>query len=150
MIICSRCQVRRWVYLMLLVLIVPANGQGADISAQSADGAEMRWSHVSAGVAVRGEPTVEQVHGAPNCGNDGHPSASSTDQHGAMMMVGHADCDNSNHPCQCPSGACASPMAPITRIGIPLLVPLTVHLSDLTFLPAVRRTGVHYRPPILI
>lgn len=156
MTIYSNLQARRWVCLLLLVLILPATGEGSDIRAhstahaQSAGHAEWRWSPADASIEPRGERPVEHAHAVALCGADGHFSASNVDQHGAVTMVGHTDCGNSNHPCQCPSGACAAPTALVAYIGMPLLAPATAHLPDSNFLPAVRRNGVRYRPPILI
>ncbi len=147
---CSSRQERRWVYLMLLVLIVPATGQGGDVNAPWAGHSELRWSQLDTGVADREKTTVYAEHTAAHCGDDDHFSALSGDRQGAMTVVGHADCDNSNHPCQCLSGACASPLAPVASVSMPLLAPVVTHLSDSTSLPTVRRTGARYRPPIQI
>lgn len=147
MMICSNVHARRWVCLILLGLMMPANGQTSGHGTHSTDHNDVRRASFHTNIASE-TALSGQEYATARCGDNRHLPVPGLDHHHARTMTGHAGCDGANHPCQCLSGACASPMAPVASISMPLLAPAAGHLSDSTFLSTVRRIGARYRPPI--
>lgn len=159
MIICSNIHARRWVCLILLALVMPANGQTSGHGTHSTNHKtnhktdhKTDHNHVrraSFNINIAPEAVLsDQGYATTRCGDNRHRSVPDLDHHSATTMTEDAGCDGANHPCQCLSGTCASPMAPVASISMPLLAPAVDLPSDSTFLPEVRRTGARYRPPI--